>query len=715
MGRENVLVRMCSILTLSIAATTVSCASQSAESNLSVSLPKVITPSEQLELGGTDGTFVVSVDQQIDPNAKGELRRVDLALPPFKRGVYMRAYTPFSGNRVSPIWFNSIEDILNFKPKPPYEDTNSSDFTINYGTFMMLELEDGRHLALLPLVGPESSASFMFDQNKLQIAVATHGDKPFRGELPVYAVGFGVTPYAASQAAWNEALALPQLEGMVQPRGKKEYPEVFKYLGWASWEAYRENINEKLMVDNFNAISDQSDLPVRWFLVDDGYVDATENKQLLSFGVDKQKFPNGWSTLTNLRNENKIKWFGIWRHMGGYMEGISKKHTMTDELGSYLVEYEGRLMPKPSPEANAAFYNAMAENSRNNGFDFQKIDFQSIHFEHYHGMPGINSVKALNLSYSAIEEAATNYGISLLNCMAQVGVNIFNSRDSAVMRNSMDFTNTRERANFTTAQSFINALWMSPVLFGDMDGFYSHDTMARRMAASRALSGGPFYIYDKPAQIDPTWIKASVYSDGQIVRPRAPAVALPDSLYGNVFETPIAFRAMAPLNNGAVAIQLLNLTEDYNNVRGHVSLADYPLANDLFLSDNGSTNSEDVQLFAFDFYNQTGQLLHQEEGISVDLPRDTDRFFLLVPVQFERAIIGLSQKFLSSQTYTVLDQDEDSVTLKVRDAGDFMVWSPRKTPKAQGLEFVSKPNGLWVAQLSKESKDSTIYINFERE
>ena len=46
--------------------------------------------------------------------------------------------------------------------------------------------------------------------------------------------------------------------------------------------------------------------PFRWFMLDDGYLHEMK-RQLLTFGHDKKKFPNGLKPLTAVKEEMNIK------------------------------------------------------------------------------------------------------------------------------------------------------------------------------------------------------------------------------------------------------------------------------------------------------------------------------------------------------------------------------------------------------------------------
>ena len=127
-----------------------------------------------------------------------------------------------------------------------------------------------------------------------------------------------------------------------------------------------------------NAISHikSSSIPFRWVMVDDGYLDAKAG-QLLSFGVDKQKFPNGWDSITSQKDE-KIKWMGIWRNFNGYMNGVSPNHSMDnlkDQLEVRKIDNRMLCMPGILAESANAFYNEMTSATKNSGFDIIKVDF----------------------------------------------------------------------------------------------------------------------------------------------------------------------------------------------------------------------------------------------------------------------------------------------------------------------------------------------------
>ncbi len=80
-------------------------------------------------------------------------------------------------------------------------------------------------------------------------------------------------------------------------------PEDKIYTGWTSWYHYYQNINERIILDNLNALNKQIDI----FQIDDGYQTAVGDW----LSVDKGKFPNGMKKVANEIHSKGYK-AGIW-------------------------------------------------------------------------------------------------------------------------------------------------------------------------------------------------------------------------------------------------------------------------------------------------------------------------------------------------------------------------------------------------------------------
>ena len=166
-------------------------------------------------------------------------------------------------------------------------------------------------------------------------------------------------------------------------RYEKEYPEVFKYLGWCSWEEYHYDITADLLIDSVDRI-ESSEVPIRFMLVDDGHLHA-DNYRLISFHPNA-KFPDGWEPLLSRRNPDGIRWMGVWFTLNGYWRSIHPENELGD-LNNILAptppeQYPGsepfpHILAKDEPGAADTFFEAFMGTVSGYGFDFVKIDNQT--------------------------------------------------------------------------------------------------------------------------------------------------------------------------------------------------------------------------------------------------------------------------------------------------------------------------------------------------
>ena len=212
------------------------------------------------------------------------------------------------------------------------------------GQFILLKLNDGRYLSLLPMTSEKVYGQFFVEDGKILLKTGNLGTNIVDGEIPLLAWAFGESPYAATRETWKQVFD----SGCVaaQSRARKSFPDKpYNYLGWCSWEFYKRNISEKVISDAFQTL-ENSPAPIRWIMVDDGYLHEKKGR-LLSFGVDKKKFPNGWQPISDLKKPDQIRWLGIWRNFGGYMNGVSLEHKM-DDLKPFLIEFPKKRRALPN-------------------------------------------------------------------------------------------------------------------------------------------------------------------------------------------------------------------------------------------------------------------------------------------------------------------------------------------------------------------------------
>ena len=649
------------------------------------------------------GIFVLN-KQQLIPNEKGIIAEIKLEVPEFQKGVYYRPFSekPASGNRVEPIWFQQFSELYGLEKKRP----RMNNF-INLGSFLMLKKESGKYFVILPLVSNFVGNTFSIHADGLYLCVATYGTKTEDTSAPLFAYAESENPYEAARMVWEIAINAEGVKGNIHWRSDKTFPEAFKYLGWCSWEHYRQNINEEIILHSIADIKSCS-IPFRWVMVDDGYLDA-KNGQLLSFGVDKNKFPNGWEPITNQRDE-KIKWMGIWRNFNGYMQGISPEHTMNslkEHLAIAPCEGRPRLMTRISPESASAFYAEMTSITKNSGFDIIKVDFQSDNFRYNTGSE--NAILGVHYNNTALEENCVKQNLQLLNCIAMQNFNVFNQRYSALIRGSIDYKTTTDRLDVTLVQNFCNAFWLGHTHWIDQDMFYAnHKESARLMAVARAVSGGPVYLSDEANNIDDTVLKPIIYNDGRILGTLAPGVPLPQSLMQDPYFEGKAFCTIAPLKNETAVILAVNLNQDEKTIKTAIHLNDYSFAGAMMQPYNGLWKIPNEGILLYDQYAQTAMVL--KDKYSFELESRKDRLFQLSPIIDGWSVIGRPDKYLSAAAFQLLQINNKNIKIRMQEDGPLMIWCDNKVPQSTNFEFTKLDNGLWYGELTKPDNNKEYSI-----
>jgi hypothetical protein len=265
------------------------------------------------------GGVKILEDYSSQPNKFGMLKRYELILPEFSRGCYFsgdhhrEVEWPDGANRIQPWIFDSLKQLgSNNYPRRP-----SNYPRVREGLFLLLKLRTGQYLAITPIAGPVTMTwLYIGEDGRLVLNFGTLGTEPVSCDAPLFSWCYSDDIYDACRKAWALAITCKGVAGSTDFRRNKKYPEVFKYLGWCSWENYWWEISEKLLVNVVKQI-ESSGLPIRYLLVDDGHLDAGRDRKLRSFDPNESKFPNGWGPLLKLRKDDKIKWMGLWHTISG--------------------------------------------------------------------------------------------------------------------------------------------------------------------------------------------------------------------------------------------------------------------------------------------------------------------------------------------------------------------------------------------------------------
>ncbi len=646
---------------------------------------------------GSNGAGVwVEAEVQAAPVGDGALVCRRVVLPAFRKACY---YAPFQKHAIDPSLELWPEGYNQCHPLPVTDFAGAK----RGGIFALLELEGGGFLSLLPVVTASSMAWMRGDEGGLLLEAGHWGTAGWDGDIALLGWARHKNPYAACEAVWQAVLHHPLCAGLAHLRSEKFYPEAFRHLGWCTWEEFKWDINEKVLVDMIRAI-DASPAPIRWVLVDDGHIDQGPEaaalpvngqngevpihesaRRLFSFGAHDARFSRGWQAVLEARRHSKVRWMGVWLNFNGYWGGIHARNALGGINDSLIAVRDGALQPAPSPESAAAFYEPLIEQQHRVGFDFVKVDNQAKNVTFYQGCVP-NAVEAAMGNHRALESAVDRRLDTMINCMAHNNLCAFSARHSEITRCSEDYKKgDLWRAKHHLNNSFANMVWMGQTVWGDHDMFHSSDATANGvMARSKAISGGPIYLSDHPSRFVMDLIEPLCFEDGSLLQPLAPAVPLPESLFIDSYEDDRAYRVVAPLSHGCAAIAAYNLTHPGHPVHGGIVTEDYRWAGAMLQDGLPEWEVPAEGLIVYDVKRGTTHVL-SDGPVAFTIEDFGDEFFILCPIRRGVAVIGREGKFLPPQGVAVLEWDAAGLRVEMREPGALLLWSRTAIPGAEPL------------------------------
>jgi Raffinose synthase or seed imbibition protein Sip1 len=600
------------------------------------------------------------------------------------------------------------------------------------GIFILVKTSSG-YLGILPLAFEDYFCWLDPEKGQLKLRVGTMGTEDMSGEKALCSWALSEDPYEVIAETFK--LAADTITSF-KLREDKEYAEMFKHLGWCSWEEYNLTINSKLLCETVDKINN-SCAPVRYMLVDDGHqnydpADEYFMRRLKSYYPNAEKFPAGYSPLLDKGSDNGVKWFGLWFPFMGGMIGINPDDNKMGELNDKLITLStGGAMPKDDQSAANDFMNGLLGGAA--GFDFIKVDFMTFPIAFYAGVtewqnalknkarkPIANPHRASWRMNRALEEQLGVQNLQLLNCNAQGPFNFFNASCSNASRCSCDYSKGNPaKAREHLFQSYGNTPWQGQFTWCDHDMFHSSDELAgRMMAVSKALSGGPVYLSDAPDDFLKDNIMPLCYEDGKLLRPLAPAAPLADSLFleyptAAVEEIPSTdnlhpYRVIAPLANNAAALAVYHLADTEESMQAEICVDDYRHADIMIQPYPGLRAIPTDGLIVWDWYDKCAFKL--DNAYEFELQPLEDRLLILSPVQHGWSILGRFDKYLGPAAVEVLEIDSETVTLRITESGPLAIWLTEGTPVAEGLIFKPHSGGLHVADMAIGEKQKKITL-----
>ena len=501
---------------------------------------------------------------------------------------------------------------------------------------------------------------------------------------PLLVVSKGENPYALPEQATKYGFKL-----MGRPfisKKERQFPDVFNYLGWCSWDAFHLHVNRDGLLQKAEEFK-REDIPVKWLLLDDMWAEVKNNTHpakrdcyLYSFEADKERFPNGLSeTISAIKDKYDLK-IGMWYPSSGYWGGIDPNGDITREIPDALVTtFDNKVVPDYRTENGAKFFEKFNTFLKKSGADFIKVDFQSSVNYFYRQIMPIG--KAARCMHEALEKSTfKHFDGAIINCMGMASENYWNRPQTAVLRCSDDFR-PEDRAWFKKhlLQCSTNSLTQGSLYVPDWDMWWTDDSQSLKNSVLRAMSGGPVYISDQLDRSRREIVLPIVLSNGYILRTDTPAVPCRDSLFFNT-ESDSIYKVFAQKGDVGI-VAAFNLSADETPTKAAISELDVEICGDKVV---------------FDYFGKKAFVLNSGEKVEFTLNGYDDFKFLSLYPKRKITPIGLMDKYISSATFEELDDGR----FLLKEGGNFAFYT-ETAPKSvivdgDEVDFVSADRFYYV-------------------
>lgn len=477
-----------------------------------------------------------------------------------------------------------------------------------------------------------------------------------------FVLGAGTDPYRLAADATAAGFAGRGAGGA--PREGKTYPDLLEYVGWCSWDAFYADVDESGLLDKAAELR-RLGLPVRWFMIDDGWSGVRERK-LASFDADKTKFPGGLGrTVRRLKDEHGIRWVGAWHNIAGYWDGIDPEGEAFSEARDYVYGTRtGRWIPHPDAGRSFGFWRLWHSRLKRQGIDFVKVDNQSSLYAYMGGEQSV--AKTAHDVHAGLEASvALHFDGCMINCMGMASENVWHRPLTSVSRSSNDFLpKIADGFGEHALQNAYNSVYHGPFYWGDWDMFWtSHHDSVPHMTL-RAVSGGPVYFSDGLGRTDPAMIMPLVYGDGKIIRCEQIGRPTEDWLMTDPLRTPRVFKIWNTAGGAGVVAAFHAYNGDLP-VDGEVGPDNIPgLAGTTFI--------------VYDSFRGKAHRLQRGETVPVRLEPLEAALYLIVPADSPFIAIGLTDKLVAADAVLEVVRDGNAVQARLKDGGTFSFVMERK-------------------------------------
>lgn len=529
-------------------------------------------------------------------------------------------------------------------------------------TQLLMWKEQDAFCVLLAVCDGVVRTDFSGRENSIQVEISTNGCP---GDVdPHVCAGFarGQDPYRCIHAL---VAAAADVQGRTHIlRENKTFPEMFRSLGWCTWDAFYHKVNEQDIFKKLGELRDQK-IPVRWMLIDDGWSDADyETRKLNDITADRVKFPQGLRHTVDVAKEQfGLEQVGVWHALMGYWTGFNPGTPAFRHWEQKLIKRgTDDYVLAPEEETIFAFYDSwhswLAESC---GIDFVKVDGQGSGSLYYKGIAGYSASAG---GYLRALERSTQFHFrgNLVNCMGMAPENMWLREYSSVSRSSDDFVpqvphGFREHA----LQNSFNSLLQGQFFWGDWDMFWSNHVENRQNSVLRAVSGGPVYISDPLGQTDGQYIFPLVGWDQKLILCDDIGVPTMDCLMEDPLQRHALFKIFNRYKDGYV-VAVFNIHADDQTCTGALSTQDIP----------GLAGKE---WLVYRHFGKRCDCLRDGESVSLELEANGAELLLVLPKKEGGQLLGDPAKYIAS--YAILEEQAEAGGIQARvSPAESMVFVP---------------------------------------
>ncbi|MDX2185972.1 MAG: Sip1-related alpha-galactosidase [Opitutaceae bacterium] len=360
---------------------------------------------------------------------------------------------------------------------------------------------------------------------------------------------YQATGLQAHQLVEEAVQALKAVMPFHRTRSEKRAPEWLSGLGWCTWDAFYHDVDAAGVEAGLKTFS-KAEIPLQFVIIDDGWQEV-DGWRLRSTEANP-KFPGGLKEMARKVKAAGIPHLGVWHTLMGYWHGvdaegpIAKRYRVlpvaqtTTDFKGWPDLHDPSVRCTLHPDDAADFYQKFYQELAAAGIDFTKVDCQSAtpYF-----VEGTFPVAQSFTRYQSAFQGATSVSMrqGAIHCMANDPSILWRHATGTVWRNSDDFYPKKPfpaQADHVY-NNLMNALLTRAFAVPDWDMFQTTHASGALHAATRALSGGPVYVSDKPGNHDVSLLKRLVTSAGAVPRFPQPARPVETSLLQDPRREPV--------------------------------------------------------------------------------------------------------------------------------------------------------------------------------